>query len=713
MSRSVCWRLHGWVLVLLAASGAGAANWLDGGVQTTDPAPVGVVGRSGQDNVQAQGGIGFLKNRGERGGFLPVEQAFSVQSHQDNNQLVLSFAVTPGHYLYQQRMAVSAGVGVEVGKPQFDQAPTTVDDPDFGRVPVFERSVVLRVPVQGSGVVDYRWQGCAKAGLCYPPQKGQVKVSGAPAVARAVTPAVQPDYAAMSVPREAMSVPSLITALGKPGPDVQIIALPSGQGGRTLSPRPLNPADLEVFDWPYPPELPHAPRSGWPWGDWLAPSGSIGLETPANDPLAGAPADPFGLAQHPLSALALLFLAGLGLAFTPCVLPMLPIVSQLVARQHRRSSLHGLLLSGAYAVGVASSYALLGALVAVFGQRFNLMGWLQQPAVLLAFAGLFVLLALASVGVLPLRLPAVIGAWVGRIGQQGQHERWSGHVLGCAVAGFFSALVVSPCVSAPLAGVLLSVATVGDPWLGAAALFVLGLGLSAPLVVLGASEGRLLPQAGPWLEWIRQGFGLMLLGVALVLVGRVWLQPGMLVLWSGLFLVLAGWLWRWQGQAVWVTRALATMGAVWAVLLLVGAAMGATDPWRPLAPLPGIWSKQPDALAVEAAVPVIHRIDELERLQAQHPNLLVDVTADWCVSCRIMERELFGRDRLPALAGWVRVKLDVTAFNADSQQALERLGLFGPPALLFYANGQRVHELVGETHRAQLEAALQRLETRR
>jgi thiol:disulfide interchange protein DsbD len=242
--------------------------------------------------------------------------------------------------------------------------------------------------------------------------------------------------------------------------------------------------------------------------------------------------------------------------------------------------------------------------------------------------------------------------------------------------------------------VLLSVSTVGDPLLGALALFMLGLGLTTPLMILGATEGRLLPQSGDWMNGVRQVFGLLLLGVSLLLLGRVFDNSMMLLAWSVLVMLLAAWMWQWAGRGRWVSQALALVLAGWSGLQLVGVAQGQHDPWRPLA----VTTVLPVTdVATVQSVQTITRLDQLLVLQQQTPRLLVDVTADWCISCKIMERELFGATALPALAGWTRVKLDVTASGASSQQALDALQLFGPPALLFYVDGHLVARLVGET----------------
>jgi thiol:disulfide interchange protein DsbD len=601
--------------------------------------------------------------------FLPVDQAFGVQHRLKGAQLTLSFRVTPEHYLYQDRFKLKLPTGVTATAFSYNQMPSFEDDPEFGRVAVFAQDVELTTTLQGGGTIpiEVKWQGCAKAGLCYPPQSYKFTVDLA-------------DVAMTQLERSAgvrsIRIPMPIPQLSW---EQQV-----GRVDTTAVPLPVPEWMIEDDDSPE-----------------LVDSSVVATDRMRPELRGEVDQDPFGLANYPLTGLALLFLAGLGLAFTPCVLPMLPIVANLVARQHRRSGWHGFLLAAAYSVGVASCYALLGALVALFGQQLGIVSWLQQPAILIGFALFFVLLALISFDVIPFRLPAAVTGFFDRLSQKGE----AGSLLGCWLTGFASAFVVSPCVSAPLTGALLSVATVGDPLLGAAGLFMLGIGLSVPLMVLGATEGRLLPKAGAWLDWVRQGFGLLLLGVALVLVGRVLDGMLLLVLWAGLSMLLASWMWLWAGRAQWVTRAAAVLLAAWAVILLVGAAQGQRDPWQPLA------RPAASVIAVSQPVETIYTLNQLKRLQQQHPQLLVDVTADWCVSCKIMERDLFGAQQPAALSTWKRVKLDVTETTDESQAALQALQLFGPPALLFYQQGQLVTRLVGEVSLPQLNTALAAMPT--
>ncbi len=643
--------------------------------------------------------------------FLSATQAFQFSAIQSGNQVIITANVTPAHYLYQQRFSVQGSGGLKVGKISFDQSPEFEDDPEFGRVPVFHRNVKLTIPVQGSGAITLNWQGCAKAGVCYPPEQFQTNVL-----------ATSNDVASKnaSPQNDGQAKPKTSAAVKNKALDSDSSKLSQNIGNNTgnttnskntddsikLANRPS--ANVKVIPLGENPDIVATPLPDMNTVD--ADDSISALETnhqainPNVDSNTSMVSDPFGLADHTLLALLLLFLAGLGLAFTPCVLPMLPIVANLVAAQHRRSAGHGFMLAAAYAIGVACSYAVLGALIALFGHQVNLIAWSQHPAILISFAAIFVLLALHTFDVFELRLPAFVRTKIEQVGQYGQAAKWSGSIVGCWVAGFFSALIVSPCLSAPLAGVLLSVSTVGNPWLGALALFCLGLGLGVPLMILGATEGKFLPKAGNWLNWVRRGFGLLLFGVALVLINRVFDAPWMLLLWAALVLMIALWLWYWAGRGGMVTKVASVIVGIWAILLVVGAGSGATDPMRPLAPLT---SKLSQAVMAPPPIATSYNLAQLQQYQQQYPYLLVELSADWCISCKIVERELFLQHPVPELQQWPRLKLDVTKTTDDSRAVLKAMNVFGPPAILLFKNGQQVEQLLGEPTREQLQTALQ------
>ena len=410
----------------------------------------------------------------------------------------------------------------------------------------------------------------------------------------------------------------------------------------------------------------------------------------------------------------LLFLAGLGLAFTPCVLPMLPIVANIVGRQENPTVKKGVLLTTSYAIGVATAYGILGALIAVFGESLGIIGWLQNPIILISFAIVFVLLALYMLGLFSIRLPRAISSKMQGLSQAGDSKL--GSAGGSLAAGFLSALVVSPCVSAPLFGALLAVSTIGSPLLGFAALFMLGFGLSAPLILIGATQGSIMPKAGEWMNWVKIGFALLLLAVALLLIERVFISSAMLLVWALWFMVVATWAWSWLGKGRILTQALGLIFGIWAIILVVGAALGNDDSLQPLESISATSMMQsPTGQIGSQNLSANHTTDknittlaELDAITAANPKVIVDVTAEWCIECRIMDKNLF-TNRPAQMQDWQLVRLDITDTTEDSKAILARYQLFGPPTLLYYKDGELVNKQVGETGRAEFEQTLTEL----
>jgi thiol:disulfide interchange protein DsbD len=386
---------------------------------------------------------------------------------------------------------------------------------------------------------------------------------------------------------------------------------------------------------------------------------------------------------------------------------MLPIVANIVARQHRPSAKKGLLLTGSYGLGVATSYGIFGAVVALFGQSLGILNWLQNPVILLVFAGLFILLGLYMLDVIRWQLPHALRVKFQKISQIGENRL--GSLSGSYLTGLFSALVVSPCVSAPLAGALAGVAALGDPVMGFAALFLLGLGLSTPLILLGATQGNFMPKAGEWMNWVKTSFGLLLFGVALLMIERIWLSSWMLMLWALWFAVIGLWLWRWQGKkGQLLTQALALLAWIWSACLVIGTASGSQDSWQPLNKLVNTSAQSAFTATNPTHTMTITKLSQLEPLLSQYPKLVVDVTAEWCIECRIMDKTLFANPP-QSLASWQVVKLDVTDNTPDSQAIYKKLAVFGPPVLLYYQNGQLVARQNGAVKRSDFEQVLSQL----
>lgn len=386
---------------------------------------------------------------------------------------------------------------------------------------------------------------------------------------------------------------------------------------------------------------------------------------------------------------------GVLLAFTPCVLPMLPILSSIIIGQKEQVTIgRAFSLSSSYVLGMSSAYATAGALTGYVGG--SLAAHMQKPWVIIGFSLVFVVLALSMFGLYEIRMPSRINDNAHKL----SHKPRSGTYLGAFVMGFLSLLIVSPCVSAPLVGALSYIAQTGDPWLGSAALFSLGLGSGAILIVISVWGSSLLPKPGPWMDATKAMFGVFLLGMALYLLAR--LLPGQvtLILWSLLFIISAvqmgllekassGWARIWRGLAL----AIAIYGAI----LLVGAATGGHDPLRPLANLHHNKQQSTNTIAWQT----IKSDTALKQALAQANNkpVFIDYYADWCVSCKIMERTTFADPAVQAkLKDYVTLKADVTANDADSQALLKQFDVIAPPTMIILSdNNKKPTVLVGET----------------
>ena len=404
--------------------------------------------------------------------------------------------------------------------------------------------------------------------------------------------------------------------------------------------------------------------------------------------------------------LALFFLAGLGLTFTPCVLPMLPILSGVVLRG-QVGGLRGFSLSLAYVLPMAACFALLGALMGMFGAQLNLQARLQSVWVLAPFALFFAIFALAMFGVFELKLPQAISNRLDRVANRTQ----GGSLWGAAVLGVVSSLLVSPCVSAPLAGALLYISASGDALGGGLKLFALGLGMGAPLLLVATGGAAWLPKSGPWLVSVKNAIGVLLLGLAIALLSRVLPGPVTLLLIgllaAGVSLFLGTLEFGYKAPRQRLAQLLGLFLLVYALACWYGALSGQSDPFRPL----GHW--QPAASAAGPAQSssewqTVSTAEELDKVLAQASAagqpLLLDWYADWCISCKVIEHEVLNNPQvLDRLKGYRLVRFDMTASNAGQRALLDRYQLFGPPALMFFGkNGTEKSDLrvIGEINAA-------------
>ena len=379
---------------------------------------------------------------------------------------------------------------------------------------------------------------------------------------------------------------------------------------------------------------------------------------------------------------------GILLSFTPCVFPMVPILSGIIIGHGKDlTTRKAFYLSSSYVFASALTYAGFGILAGLFGS--NLQATFQNPWILSFFSGIFVLLALSMFGLFQIQLPAFIQSKLSELSQHQKH----GSLWGSAIMGILSTLIVGPCVAAPLAGVLIYIGQTGDAVLGGLALFSLGLGMGIPLLIIGVSAGKLLPKAGHWMDPIKYFFGVLLLAVAIWLMERI-LPPGItLILWAGLFVICAIYLKAvdrlpdnasgWQK----LSKGLGALFLIYGIILMVGAASGGSNPLNPLANFTINQKSGPQQHSL--AFQKITSITELNSallIAAQNKQfVMLDFYADWCISCKEMEAFTFTDPAVQnALKNTLLLQADVTQNNDDDRALLNTFSLIGPPAILFF-----------------------------
>ena len=539
--------------------------------------------------------------------FLDPLVAFKPEARAlDDKTVEVRYSIAKGYYLYRDKFRFAAE-GATLGTPVFPAGKQKHDD-NFGDVEVYYKSVAIRLPLSAnqSGPITLKVtaQGCADAGVCYPPQEQKLSVT-------------------------------------LPAPGSAPAAVPDAAGD----------------------ESGHIAGLLQNAGFWLAVSTFFGF--------------------------------GLLLALTPCVFPMIPILSGIIVGQgHHVSRSKSFLLSLAYVLGMAVTYAALGVAAGLTGTLLSTA--LQNPWVLGAFAAVFVVLSFSMFGFYELQLPSFLQS---KLSEEASHLH-GGHLAAVFAMGALSAVIVGPCVAAPLAGALLYIGQSGDAVLGGAALFAMALGMGVPLLLVGLSATTLLPRSGPWMEAVKKAFGVILLGTALWLVSPV--LPAALVMagWALLLIVPAvfmhaldplpatakGWQRFWKGIGIVMLLA----GAA----LVVGLAAGSRDP---LQPLKGVVAANAAAGggAEAPALPFVRvkSVADLEaRVKAAGKPVMLDFYADWCVSCKEMERFTFADPKVRAkLAGFTLLQADVTANSEDDKALLQRFKLFGTPGIIFFdAAGQEI-----------------------
>lgn len=380
-----------------------------------------------------------------------------------------------------------------------------------------------------------------------------------------------------------------------------------------------------------------------------------------------------------LTILPLFLLLGLGLAFTPCVLPMLPILSSIIVGEGTHvKRMRGFVLAVAYSLGMAIVYTLLGIAAGLLGE--GLSAALQNAWVLGAFAVLMAILALSMFDVYQLQMPAALQTRL--TGVSGKQT--AGKLVGVFIMGAISALIVGPCVAAPLAGALVYISQTRDVVIGGSALFALAIGMSVPLLLVGLSAGSLLPRAGAWMDGVKRFFGVLMLAVALWMISPVIPAVAQMLGWSALGIGYGAFL-LWQAKSGWLSKALGIAVIVLGATQLIGVVMGNRDPWAPLA--------RDDVQATSHVQ--FQRIKTVAQLdaaiaQAAGRTVMLDFYADWCVSCIEMEKLTFPDPRVRTqLDDMLLLQADVTKNDADDKAMLKRFNLFGPPGIIFFGKDGR------------------------
>ena len=396
-------------------------------------------------------------------------------------------------------------------------------------------------------------------------------------------------------------------------------------------------------------------------------------------------------------------LFGLLLSLTPCVLPMVPIISGIIAgHKHHMTKRHAFLLSLTYVLGMAITYMIAGILVASLG--LNLVSTLQHPVAIITFSILFVILAIASFGFFDLKIPDSISQKLSAT----ERKQKGGTYLGVAIMGALSALIMSPCATAPLAGALLYISSTGNILLGGVALFCMGFAMGTPVLLFGTSAGHWLPKAGPWMKEINIFFGVVFIGLALYLISRILTGPIILILWAFLLIFYAVHLGLlepakhgWQR----IQKGFALILTIYGCLLLAGATKNNSDVLHPLG------TSTDDAgnyLAIKKLdFTPIKTISELTKnlVQAKAANqyTILTFSANWCTSCRYIENNVFTDPKIKSiLANFKRLEVDITAFNEQDKNIMTELTVFNPPTIIFY--NQQGKEILNSRITSQVDA---------
>lgn len=573
--------------------------------------------------------------------FLEPELAFKFSAKMlDAKTAEVTYAIADGYYMYRERFKFRVE-GAKLGTPVYPAGNVKFDETFHKNVETYHHSVSVRLPVDASGAFTLfsTGQGCADKGLCYPPQESKIKL----------TPPANGGLAgATDMPKQDVSDDGLRQSA--PAAKAATISV-APSGAAIVAVPPVNTAEIRT----------------------LAAVNASAVSTPKPDSETGV----FESAikgGNLLVILPLFFLGGLALSLTPCVLPMVPILSSIIVGEGSEvTRLRGFTLSVTYSFGMALVYTVLGLTAGWIGE--GLAASFQNPWVLGGFGVLIAILALSMFDVYHLQMPSAIQHRL----MKASDKQAAGKLAGVFVMGALSGLIIGPCVAAPLIGVLVFISQTHNAVLGGSALFATATGMSVPLLLVGLSAGWLLPRAGVWMDAIKRFFGVLLLGVALWMISPVIPATVQMFGWAAIGVLYGSYLLfskRWGG----VAKAFGVLFALFGIIQLVGASTGANDALAPLAQLTGKKESKTEFVRVKS-------VAELDAALAKAPGktAMLDFYADWCVSCKEMEKLTFSDAHIQSkFADMLLLQADVTANSDDDKALLKRFNLFGPPGIIFF-----------------------------
>ena len=695
---------------------------------------------------------------------LPPDAAFIFSSYlESSSMLVAHWQIADNYYLYRDQFQFTLKGGGILGAPQFPPG-KIIDDVKYGRVEIYEQTLSIKLPIVDAQGLDTltletSYQGCADGRLCYPPiqKSALVTLEETPQLSQAIE-ADDAELAELAKLMDGLIPENRGTQFGE---KVEFLKVDEAF---ILSAEFSDPSHLvvrwKIADGYYlyqdklnfslesegklgTPQLPPSTLKPDPYfGDaqiYLSPQLEIilpiqiaqlktvalkvkyqgcanaglcyppttkvvNLSFPSNgiseqDRLANLLAD-----AHILYTIMVFFGLGILLSLTPCVFPMIPILSSIIVGQGKQVTTYkAFIMSLVYVLAMACTYAIVGVLTGLLGE--NLSAAFQNPWILISFALVFVVLSFSMFGFYELQLPSGLQTKLTHFSNRQQ----GGTLIGVAIMGVLSALIVGPCVAAPLVGALIYISQTGDAVLGGLALFFMSLGMGIPLIIIGISAGHWLPKANKWMNTVKAVFGVLLLAVAIWMLERV--IPGQItmLLWASLLIISAvyigaldkldskvsGWHKLWKG--------LGFILLVYGVLLIIGAASGNVNPLQPLQNLK-IGDQTTDSSVVQVSpFKAIKGVEGLERelavAKAQNKQVILDFYADWCISCKEMEHLTLSDPGVQKiLAHFVLLQADVTPNDKQDKALYKRFGIFGPPAILFFdTNGleQQAYRVVG------------------